>query len=314
MKKLHVSLQSRKALTGYSFVLPWILGIGFFFFKPLVESLCYSFSEVKMSPEGITTKFVGLENYKFALLRDPLFNQQLLKSLGDTLQAIVIIVMFSLLVSVLLNSKFRGRNFYRAVFFMPVIMTTGVVYLLIQLCMNGNETKFSSINSTQNSYMFQSNGIGEILLRGGLPTDFVQFITDLVNNIFNMVSKSGVQILLFLSGLQKIPQSHYEDCRIEGAKSRDAFWKITFPVISPIIFLNIIYTAIDSFISYGNEKHGNIVMYAIQQWGFAKSQRLDYASAMSWIYFTVVIIILLLFYLIIGRRANKVMDSEDGHG
>lgn len=308
MKKLHVSLQSRKALTGYSFVLPWILGVVFFFFKPLVESLRYSFSEVKMSPEGITTKFVGLENYKFALLRDPLFNQQLLKSLGDTLQAIVIIVMFSLLVSVLLNSKFRGRNFYRAVFFMPVIMTTGVVYLLIQLCMNGNETKFSSINSTQNSYMFQSNGIGEILLRGGLPTDFVQFITDLVNNIFNMVSKSGVQILLFLSGLQKIPQSHYEACRIEGANSWDAFWKITFPVISPIIFLNIIYTAIDSFISYGNEKQGNIVMYAIQQWGFAKSQRLDYASAMSWIYFTVVIIILLLFYLIIGRRANKVME------
>ncbi len=294
--------ERKKARPGYVFVLPWIIGFLLFFLIPLVESFYYTFNDIKLSASGFTLTWVGLDNYSHLLFRDANYPQLLGTAVLNMFSETIIITIFSLLVAVLINQKFHGRTFYRAVFFLPIILTSGVVYTLMQGVINGG----SSLGGSQNAFMFQSTGLQDVLIQGNVPTDVVTFITTVVDTIFSMISKSGVQILLFLSGLQKIPASGYEACKIEGANSWDIFWKITVPIISPIIFLNIVYTIIDSFTAYGTTTTGNTMMGSIQNMGFGKVMQFGYSATMAWIYFAVVILFLLLAYWLIGKRVSKI--------
>ncbi len=296
--------ERKKARAGYVFVLPWVIGFLLFFLIPIVNSLIYTFNDVKLSANGFTMNWVGFSNYQHLLLKDASYPQLLGTAVGNMLYEVVIVTMFSLLVAVILNQKFHGRTFYRAVFFLPIILTSGVVYTMMQSVIGGGST----LSGGQNAFMFQSAGLKELMLQGNVPTDVVNFISNIVDRIFSLISKSGVQILLFLSGLQKIPASGYEACKIEGASSWDIFWKITIPLVSPIIFLNIVYTIIDSFMAYGTSSSGNTMMAAIQDMGFGKVMKLSYSATMAWIYFLVVILFLGLAYLLIGKRVSKIQE------
>ena len=121
-----------------------------------------------------------------------------------------------------------------------------------------------------------------------------------------MVVNCGVPILLYISGLQKIPQSAYEAARIEGASTWDIFWRITIPKISPIIFLNIVYCVIDASTAYGSTAGGNVMMAAIQQMGFGKTMKFGLSAAMAWMYFLVIAVFLGIAWLTVGRRAAKI--------
>jgi ABC-type sugar transport system permease subunit len=316
VKKL--TLRGREAVNGYLFILPWVIGLLLFFIAPMIESIRFSFAEVSISDSGFSVSINGIdnarnfwENYRYFLLADASFLEKLRTTALDTAAAVIVITVFSLFVAALLHGKFKGRNVYRAVFFLPVIMTTGVMYLLIQQGMSGGELYTStSIVDSGNAFTFKVTSLRDIMLQGGLNADFVEAVTKLVNQIFNYVSKAGVQILLFLSGLAKIPASHYEAAKIEGANGWESFWKITFPIISPVIFLNTIYTMLDSFITYGMENSGNVTMYAIQQMGFGKVMRFDYAAAMSWIYTLMIIVFVLLAYLAVGLPSSKVTEGR----
>ncbi len=294
--------ERKRARAGYVFILPWVIGFLLFFLIPLVNSFYYTFNTVRLSGNGFTLTWVGFDNYAHLLFADAEYPQLLGTAVGNMLLEVAIITLFSLLVAVLLNQKFHGRTFYRAVFFLPIIMTSGVVYTLVQSVMNGG----TSIGNDQNAFMFQSTGLKEIMLQGNVPQDIIDIVTGVVDKIFALLSKSGVQILLFLSGLQKLPASGYEACKIEGASSWDIFWKITIPLISPIIFLNIVYTIIDSFTAYGTTEAGNTMMGAIQNMGFGKVMNLSYSATMAWIYFVVIIIFLGIAYGILGRRVSKI--------
>ena len=296
--------ERKKARAGYVFVLPWVIGFLLFFLIPIVNSLIYTFNDVKLSANGFTMNWVGFSNYQHLRLKDASYPQLLGTAVGNMLYEVVIVTMFSLLVAVILNQKFHGRTFYRAVFFLPIILTSGVVYTMMQSVIGGGST----LSGGQNAFMFQSAGLKELMLQGNVPTDVVNFISNIVDRIFSLISKSGVQILLFLSGLQKIPASGYEACKIEGASSWDIFWKITIPLVSPIIFLNIVYTIIDSFMAYGTSSSGNTMMAAIQDMGFGKVMKLSYSATMAWIYFLVVILFLGLAYLLIGKRVSKIQE------
>lgn len=300
--------EKRKHRTGYVFILPWILGFLFFFMFPALESIRFSLSEVSASPTGFQVDFVGLANYRFMLLRDAWFTQYLVVAIQNMLYEVPIITLFSLFIAIMLNQKFSGRTVYRAIYFLPVILTSGVVFTMISSVMGGT----AALGGTQTAYMFQSTGLRNLMIQGNVPVGMVDFIIEIVDRIFSLTLKSGVQILLFLSGLQKIPASSYEACKIEGANAWNSFWKITFPLILPITMLNIVYTIIDSFTAYGTAAGtnytGNVVMAYIYSTGFGRNMMFGYSAAMSWVYFLIITAFLLMAYLFVGRRASKIEE------
>jgi len=301
-KRRPQSLEKKQSRAGYVFILPWVVGFLFFFLKPFAESFWFTFNDVTMTATGLSPAFLGLSNYKYLLFQDSKFLRTLFASLGSMVTEVVIITIFSLFVATILNHKFKGRIFYRAVFFLPIILTSGVVFTMMSGVIGGGMGSASS----QNAYLFKSAGLQTILLQGGLRPSAVTFITGIVDSIFALVTKAGVQILLFLSGLQKIPSDFYEAAQIEGASKWDIFWKITIPRIAPIIFLNIVYTIIDSFTSYGSASGANQMMEMIRDMGFGKTMKFGLSAAMAWMYFAVIALLLFVVYMVVGRKTTKV--------
>ncbi|MGI6725431.1 MAG: carbohydrate ABC transporter permease [Christensenellales bacterium] len=293
-------LKRRKARWGWLFIAPWVLGFAMFFAFPVFESLYFSMNSLKMSPTGFATTWVGLDNYAFMLLRDAKFVPLLTGELIEMAYRVPLVVILSLFIAVLLNQPFRGRGFFRSVFFLPVIITSGVVYVLLQGIINAN-----SLAGTQNAYIFQSQGLAEALVAAGIPGSIVNAVSEVVNRVFSVLMECGVQILLFLSGLQKIPDSTYEASAIEGANAWDNFWRITLPLSLPIMLLNVIYTIIDSFMAYGTENAGNRVMAAIHQTGFGSQFQFGLAASMSWLYMLMITLVLLAAFAVLGRAARK---------
>ena len=259
----------------------------------------YAVNNVTMGSSGIEAKFVGLGNLKYLILEDSKFLINLWEVTADMLVQVVVCTILSLLVAVVLVQNFRGRTVYRAIFFLPIIMTSGVVYSMV-----GSVVDSMGV-STGNAYM-NGNTIITMMERSGISETLITVIKGAVESIYVMAVNCGVPILLYISGLQKIPESAYEAARIEGAGNWDIFWKITVPKISPIIFLNIVYSIVDSCTAYGREEDGNVMMMAIQEMGFGKSMKFGMSSAMAWMYFAVIVFFLLLAWLLVGRKANKI--------
>ncbi len=300
-KRKHGGLQRRQQRNGWLFVLPWIVGFVIFFLKPLVQSLWFSFNDVTMGNSGMETAFVGLGNYKYLLIQDSSFLTNLWTVTLSMLQQVAICTVLSLFIAVVLVQKFRGRTLYRAIFFLPIIMTSGVVYSMV-----GSVVGSAGLSGSGNAYMYSSVSLTTLMLQGGIGKSVVDFLTRAIDSIFAMTTNCGVPILLYISGLQKIPESAYEAARIEGAGSWDIFWKITIPKIMPIIFLNIVYIIVDASTAYGSSSGGNVMMAAIQTMGFGKTMKFGMSSAMAWMYFLVVALFLVLAYLLIGKRAARI--------
>lgn len=299
--KKRSKLLQKQHRAGYWFVLPWIVGFLIFFLKPLVESFWYSFNDVTMSSDGLTTSYVGLGNYQYLLLQDSSFLTNLWTVISAMLQQVLICTVLSLFIAVVLVQKFRGRTIYRAILFLPIIMTSGVVYSMV-----GSVVGSAGLSGTGNAYMYSSSSLATLMVQGGISKNTVSLITGFVDSIFKMIPNCGVPILLYISGLQKIPESYYEAARIEGANAWDIFWRITIPKIAPVIFLNLVYVIVDATTAYGGTTGGNVMMAAIQTMGFGKTMKFGMSSAMAWMYFLFTAFFLLLAYLILGRKANSI--------
>ncbi len=292
-KRRRVSLDAKRARAGYLFTLPFILGIILVYFPILVDSIWSSFTrQVQLETMDPITgmpmyemQFVGLEYYTKAF-ETPDFVTALLSGLQQLVFEVPAVIIFSLFIAVVLNGKMVGRAAFRAIFFVPVIISTGLM---------------ESINATDVMNDVMQGGIddGSGASAGGIisvddvtglfkeldfASDIVTYVVDLVNNIYNIINYSGVQMLIFLAGLQSISPAIYEACTIDGATGWETFWKITFPMISPMILVNAAYTIIDSF-----TRPTNIVMTYIEGMGSSGE-----TTAMSWIYFVIVILIILV--------------------
>ncbi len=287
--KKAVSLDKKKARAGWFFILPFLIGLIVIYLPIIVNSVNISFSEYK----GGKLLPVGWENYQEALMEDPDFVQILLDGLLSMLLNIPAIVFLSLFLAILLNQKMVGRAAFRAILFVPVILSTGLIDSL------------DAANSTMLNYMGSSEGVdtgavgesaaNEIISAADISvlfsnmkvgTGLVTYITKLVNNIYNIVNDAGVQILIFLAGLQSISPAIYESCDIDGATAWETFWKVTFPMISPMILVNTVYTVIDSF-----TKADNSVMAFISNY---ESQSKTVATAMAWVYFLIVAVLVIV--------------------
>ena len=289
------SLDKRKARSGWIFVLPFLIGFVFVYFPILFDSIKLSFYEMNvLQGGGYQLIPVYFENYEEALFRNPDFVQTLVAGLGEMIFEIPAILIFSLFMAVLLNQKMAGRALFRAIFFIPVIVSTGIMEsieaqnLMSDMVNEGTGINDGSQQMTGGNSIVSANDIQSI---AGLfsnmmvGSELALMVVDWVNNIFNIVNRSGVQMLIFLSGLQSISPAIYESCQIDGATAWETFWKITFPMISPMILVNAIYTVIDSFTTESNTIMTFIDSIYKQPGGDSLS------SAMSWMYFLIVILI-----------------------
>ena len=277
-----ISYESKQAFTGFMFVLPWFIGFLMFFAVPCFQSLRYSFSKVSVF-EGYACTPVGLENYKTLLAGSASFLQALTKTFTDLLVNVPVVLIFSLFVAVLLNRKFAGRGLVRGIFFLPVIVTTGVVMTTFNSTSDASAVLEGDIG---NGVLFKVANATEFLTSLGLNPKLTEYMTMVADRIFDVVWDSGIQILLFLAALQGISPSLYEASDVEGATAWETFWLITFPNVAPIILVNIVYTIVDTF---GNTD--NAVMKEIDKM-INSTFNFGGAAAASWSFFIVILVII----------------------
>ncbi len=289
--KKPASLDKKKARGGWWFVLPFVIGFVVLYLPMLYKSIEFSFSEITIIPKaGYTLEFVGFKNYQEALFSDAEYLRILTSSIKQLVLDVPAIVIFSLFMAIVLNQKMFGRAVFRAIFFIPVILTTGLIDSIDQgnaamayMSTGGIDTGASEGNGATD--IINAMDVTELLGNMVVGTELVEYVVGVVNNIFNIVNRSGVQMLIFLAGLQSISPSIYESCKMDGASGWETFWKITFPMISPMILVNTVYTVIDSFTSESN----SVMRYisAVYE-GTTKNSR-ELSSAMSWLYFLIVL-------------------------
>ena len=290
-KKRGASLDVRKARAGWWFVLPFIIGFLILYLPIVFDSIKYSFHEIRiLTGGGFKLEWVGLQNYSDALFVDPSFVQTLTTGIRQLIIDIPAIVIFALFVAILLNGKVAGRAAFRAIFFIPVLLTTGLIAdidasNILMDSMEGSEIDTGAGTNTV-SEIVSVMDVQALFSNMMIGTELVEYVVNLVNNIFNIINRSGVQMLIFLSGLQSISPSIYESCSIDGASGWETFWKITLPMVSPMILVNTVYTVIDSFTSSSN----SVMSYISRVYQQANGQVLS--SAMSWMYFLIVMLII----------------------
>lgn len=248
-RKRGASLQAKKSRAGWLFIAPFLLGFLLIYIPIIFDSIKYSFHEIDIiTGGGFELVWVGLGNYQ-AALSDAKFVETLWTGLGGLIIEIPAILLFSLFIALLLNQKMAGRAAFRAIFFIPVLLTTGLIADIDAGNMLGDY--MGSDSGGIDTGGAGGSGVAEIISAADLQNLFNNMIvgselaanvTKLVNNIFDIVNRSGVQMLIFLAGLQGISPAIYESCEIEGASSWETFWKITLPIISPMILVNAIYT------------------------------------------------------------------------
>ena len=288
-------MKERRAMTGYFFILPFIIGFLLFMVKPLVLSMQMSLNDIKLNPgSGFTMTWNNFNNYHLAMATDPDFSRLLGEEAGRMVVNTIATIVMSFVIAVILNQKFKGRLLCRIIFFLPVILSSGVLPGIE----SSNEfyNMMSDIgNTVQNSSGINiSQSLQSLLSVANVGGGVLDVVFQMIDAIYDIIMASGIQIIVFLSGLQAISPSLYEAADVEGCSAWESFWKITFPMVSPLLLVNTIYTIIDFFMKNDNsvmEKINN-VMYGV---------KLDFgqASAMSWIYFGVALAFIAACTLII---------------
>ena len=265
-----VELKSRY---GYMFTTHWIIGIVIFFALPLIQSVLFSFSKIEIVSGGIE---FGIENYKQILLEDAKYDKWLTNSITSYLYSLPIIILLSMSLALILNQKFRGRLFFRALYFLPVIISTGAV---INLIFKTTGSDMSDIGVSE-AYSANMISVEDIMALLDIDGEIASFITVTISKIFDLVWSCGIQIVLFLAGLQSVPQSFFEASRVEGATKWEEFWFITFPMLSRVTLLVSIFTMVELITSERTTLIKNV--YSMMRAG-----NYDETSAMMWFYFLI---------------------------
>ncbi|RAO99590.1 ABC transporter permease [Petrotoga sp. 9PW.55.5.1] len=278
-------MYQKSAIRGYIFLLPWLIGFVIFTAFPFFYSIYLSFSKVTITPNGIVTQWIGMSNYLDIFTKDVDFLPALTDSIIFVGLSTPLIIVASLLIALMLNNKFKGRAIFRAIYFLPVIIMSGPVL---------NELLFNkAINIIQPSQFALYDFFATLPFNLGWP------ILYLFDRIVLILWFSGVQILIFLAGIQKIDKALYEAAQIDGASSWVIFWKIILPEIRPLILVNAIYTIVDlaTFPS-------NAINIQISNKMFQTGMVYSYSSAMSWVYSIIILVILSIAFLILRERKD----------
>lgn len=301
MKKMKLTLLKKRSLYGLVFISPWLIGILLFFINPIIRTVQFAFSDIIVDKQGggYETIFIGFKNFYEAFRIDLEFPKRLVASLAQMGTEVPIILIFSFFVAVLLKDKFRGATTVKAIFFLTVVLSSGV-FLRMQaessgyngLVIGGAAQSMGGVMASLSSF-----DIKTFLLQIGLTENIVNYIVEPINNLYLLMTRSGIQIFIFIAGLHSISPSLYEACYMEGATGWETFWKVTFPMVSPLILVNTVYTVIDSFTAFTN----TTIEY-IYNTAFGTAVRFAYSSSLSLIYFLIVGTCLGIVSLLVSRK------------
>lgn len=279
----------KNARLGYLFTSPWLIGFIIFTMFPLFFSLYMSFNDVSITGSGISMDYVGLSNFQYALVYDFDFITKLLESLKTIVIVTPLVIILAMMLAILLNQDIKFRALFRAIYFLPVIILSGSLYTILE-----SNNVFGIIDVSSNSILkwIESSNL-----------DIIYQITNfLVSNIFTVLWFSGVQILIYLSGLQKISKEIYEAASIDGANAWQKFWKITLPSLKQLTIINIVYTIV-SLATFSASSM--MLLISSSMHGSQAHQGFGYASAIAWLYFIVIIIVLGSYVFIIAHEKKK---------
>ena len=299
-KNGHYTMEARRARTGYLFILPFVLGFVLFMIQPLIQSLTMSFSTVKLvAGQGFTLTWSGISNYHHAMAVDPEFNQDLVDEISRMGINTIATLVLSFVIAVILNQDFKGRTLARAIFFLPVILSSGVLPGI------ESQNEFYNMMAGVAESVGDAAGVNisaslqNLLSVSGVGSGVFDVVFQMIDAIYDIVMASGIQIIVFLTGLQAISPSLYEAADVEGCTAWESFWKITFPMVSPLLLVNCIYTIVDFFMKNDNAVMERISNVMYQDFNFGA------ASAMSWIYFGVALAFILISSFIISRAVKS---------
>jgi len=302
-KRKQRNLRRRDAIAGYLFIAPFILGFLVFLLKPMIESFQMSLSNViiaasqEQGGKGFIMELITdwkSSNYYRAFLYDPDYNTRLVDSLKGMAIQVPAVIVFSFFIALLLNQEFKGRGFVRAIFFLPVILSSGVIVGL-----EYNNTLMSGMKEVieeTGSGMNITATLESVLRTTGLGSKLLEPVFQIIETVYDVALASGIQIIIFISGLQTVSASMYEAAKIEGATAWESFWKITFPLVSSMILVNLVYTTIDFLMRTDNQ-----VMDLISK-KINPGMEYGLSAAMAWSYFAIVAGVLGLVAVILSKK------------
>ena len=300
MKHKQLSLATKSAWTAQIFILPFYLGFWFFFFSPLVESLRMCFSDVAIDMEkGYSLTYIGFDNFHEAFFEDTHYVTNLIASTTNLFWKVPAILILSLVLALIINQKFKGRTFVRAMFFLPVIFASGII-----LNQMSGDTVLGTVmggSSVTGEGITTSSALTDLMVNAGFGSQIVDFVSTVSSEITRLVWRSGVQMIIFLAGLQGISPALYEASSIEGASGWENFWKITLPMLMPSMLINTVFTIVDSFTDISNS-----VMLQITTLISQSTSKLGLASVFAWVYFLIITVILGLIFLVFKFINKKV--------
>lgn len=282
-----ISLRTREALRGYGFIMIWIVGFLLFTLLPLSETFHYSLNQVTVTATNINLNFVEWANYSRALFTDPTFVELLVGYTVETLVSVPIVLIFAMIIAMFLNLKFRLKGLFRVIFFLPIVITSGPV--IKELTAQGAASAPGIANIP---------AVVEFLAE--LPRALRSPVEYLLTSFILILWFSGVQILIYLSSLQKVDRSIYEAAAIDGASSWEIFWKIILPSLSIATVVNAIYT----IVTLSHFSENRVIQYIYNQ-TYNVQGGIGYASALAFIYFGVMIALLAAVYLFLTRWAKR---------
>jgi len=286
-----LNMRGRHILEGYSFIGLWIVGFFLFMAVPLGRSLYYSFQELKTSRDGLIADYVGSLHYRAAFTVDVQFLPLLRDTMLAMLRHVPLVLVFAMICALLLNRHAAGRMLFRGIFFLPVIIASGTIL-----------KKLLEQGAAQLPIFMQYDLYSK--LRLFIPPDLLMTLLAYSDSLTLVMWDSGVQILIFLAGLQTISPQLYEAATCDGATKWESFWKITFPMILPMIFVNTLFTMVNSFTKADNGvmNHLRTVVFSNNNYG--------YGSALGWIYFIVIFLLLGLVFALFRKH----LASMEGRG
>jgi len=290
-KRFRVTVENRGKIGGYLFTLPFVVGFILFFLYPFIQSIIFSLNKLILTNEGYELDFVQFDNYYHSIFVNTEFTQAFVETISEMVIDLPLILAFSFFAAILLNQKFKGRALARVIFFLPVIYSAGVV-----LKMEQNDFVTQLMKDSNMNFMFSGEALQALLLQTKfLPDAVITYVLKAVDNIPLIIRSSGIQILVFLAGLQSIPSTVYEAAEVEGASGWESFWLITFPMISPLILTNIVYTVVDKLTRADNE-----LVLLIRETAFT-GRGYGVSAAMATMYFAAIAVILGIIFKLVSR-------------